>query len=1011
MGFLLCCADQYFCSYLSPRTHKMHQMGVVDMDFYTRSVRETLAELGVDGVRGLSKKEAGKRYQQYGANRLEGKRGKPFLLKFLEQFSDFMVLILLGAAGLSFLASVWEGQADFVDPIIILAIVLLNATMGLVQEARAERAIQSLQALSAPKTRVVRDGAEVTVDSDTVVPGDVLLFETGDAVTADARLIESVGLRVEESSLTGESTPVVKDHGARSVTGAPLGERRNMVFSGSTVVAGRCRGIAVATGMGTEVGQIARLLDHAETPQTPLQRRLGDTGKTMGAFALLICSFIFMLGVIQRTDLLDSFMLAVSLAVAAVPEGLPAIVTIVLALGVQRLARRSAIVRKLPAVETLGSATVICSDKTGTLTQNRMTVQQVVPVTGEHDRGMRQKLLLYGSLCTNTRITGKEVQGDPTERAIVEAAIREGLDLRQAQSRYPRRGEVPFDSGRKRMSTLHQVSRGELCSPALSGRLAAAGEQSSPLQSARGGLLIVKGAPDVLLGLCEQVASAGGTMALTDGKRREILGQNAQMANRALRVIAVAYRENVGTGSSRSQSSASHTHVGTGFHPRPQSPGTHVGTTALGRPWSSTYGMNDTDRTYGTDGTGGMTPPLRGSTRWESADDRGRSSLRGDAVTENAEQNLTFLGLIAMQDPPRPEARGAVLTCRRAGIRPVMITGDHAATASAIARELGILTGNRGVLTGTELDALSDRDLQEAVKHTAVFARVSPLHKSRVVEAFQANGEIVAMTGDGVNDAPALKISDIGCAMGKTGTDVARDASDMILTDDNFATIVSAVREGRGIYQNMVKSVHFLLSCNVGEILTILIAVLIGMPPPLLPIQLLWVNLVTDSFPALALGAEKAERDIMDRPPVSPKSSMFSGGLGIDILFQGMMIGGLSLWAFFLGVQSGDYTTGRTFAFAVLALSQLVHACNVRSRESLFKIGFFSNGKMVLALLFCATMQVAVIGHPTLAGVFGVAPLTFAQWRTVLLLVPIPLVVVELTKLLRKGEVSARAQL
>ena len=927
------------------------------MDFYTRSVRETLAELGADGVRGLSKKEAGKRLQQYGANRLGGKRGKPFLFKFLEQFSDFMVLILLGAAGLSFLVSLWEGQADFVDPIIILAIVFLNAIMGLVQEARAERAIQSLQALSAPKTRVMRGGAEMTVDSDTVVPGDLLRFETGDAVTADVRLVESVGLRVEESSLTGESTAVAKDHGVQHPKGAPLGERRNMVFSGSTIVAGRCRGIAVSTGMATEVGQIARLLDHAETPQTPLQRRLGDTGKTMGIFALLICSFIFLLGVIQRTDLLDSFMLAVSLAVAAVPEGLPAIVTIVLALGVQRLARRSAIVRKLPAVETLGSATVICSDKTGTLTQNRMTVQQIVPVTGEQDSGMRQKLLLYGSLCTNTRISDKEVVGDPTERAIVEAAIREGLDLGQAKVRHPRMGEVPFDSARKRMSTLHQ-----------------------------GGLLLVKGAPDVLLGLCEQVASStGGAVRLTDGARREILAQNGQMANRALRVIAVAYRE---MGEALVGANCVRPHVPIICAP----PSSAVEPVAAGEHSSPLHGR------VGKEGADAQNAPLRANANTR---DVGGMIL---PLRESAERGLTFLGLIAMQDPPRPEAREAVLTCRRAGIRPVMITGDHAATAAAIAQELGILTGNRGVLTGAELDALSDEDLQKMVKSVAVFARVSPLHKSRVVEALQTNGEIVAMTGDGVNDAPALKISDIGCAMGKSGTDVARDASDMILTDDNFATIVSAVREGRGIYQNMVKSVHFLLSCNVGEILTILIAVLIGMPPPLLPIQLLWVNLVTDSFPALALGAEKAERDIMDRPPVSPKSSMFSGGLGIDIIFQGMMIGGLSLWAFFLGVQSGDYTTGRTFAFAVLSLSQLVHACNVRSRESLFKIGLFSNGKMVLALLFCGAMQVAVIGHPTLAGVFGVAPLTLEQWRTVLLLVPIPLVVVELTKLLRRGE-------
>ncbi|MCL2588807.1 MAG: cation-translocating P-type ATPase, partial [Oscillospiraceae bacterium] len=663
---------------------------------------------------------------------------------------------------------------------------------------------------------------------------------------------------------------------------APIGERRNMVFSGSTVVGGRCRAVAVETGMATEVGKIALLLDQAETPQTPLQRRLASTGKTMGLFALLICGGIFLLGVVQRTDLLDSFMLAVSLAVAAVPEGLPAIVTIVLALGVQRMARRNAIVRKLPAVETLGSATVICSDKTGTLTQNRMTVKSTF--------GEEKKLLLYGSLCTNVRLSDKGAQGDPTETAIVEAALTHGINLKAAKSRHPRRGEVPFDSTRKRMSVL--------------------------VKGSEGGLLVVKGAPDVLLGLCTHIDGATGSQTLTEGKRREILAVNARMADQALRVIAVAYR----------------------------------------------------------------------------------------ASESLAEGALTFLGLIAMQDPPRPEAREAVRICKRAGIRPVMITGDHAATAAAIARELGILSSSRGVLTGQELDLLSDAALRKAVKRTAVFARVSPEHKSRVVRAFQENGEIVAMTGDGVNDAPALKIADIGCAMGKTGTDVARDASDMILTDDNFATIVAAVREGRGIYQNMVKSVHFLLSSNVGEILTILIAILIGMPTPLLPIHLLWVNLVTDSFPALALGAEKTERDIMDRPPVKPKAGMFSGGLGIDILLEGTMIGAVALWAFVLGVRAGDYTTGRTFAFAVLALSQLFHAFGVRSRESLFRVGIFSNGKMVLAFLLCTFLQVVVIGHPVLAEVFGVEPLDFAQWRTVFLLAPIPLVVGELTKFARNRE-------
>jgi len=865
-------------------------MGGLGMDWYRKSVGEAISHLGADGETGLSEKEARARLDQVGPNRLEGKKGKSLIRKFIQQFSDFMVLILLGAAGLSLAVSILEGHADFIDPIIILAIVILNATMGVVQEAKAERAIQSLQKLSAPKTRVIRSGAERSVDSEDIVPGDLLLFETGDAITADARIVESVALRVEESSLTGESTPVEKDPAARVPQDAPLGERRNMIFSGSTVVGGRCRAVVTETGMATQVGQIAGFLDSAETPDTPLQRRLGTLGRGLGMFALLICSFIFLLGVVQRTSLTDSFMLAVSLAVAAVPEGLPAIVTIVLALGVSRMVRKNAIVRKLPAVETLGSATVICSDKTGTLTQNKMTVQTCIPAGND-----MQKLLRYGALCTNVTLVeekGKRrIQGDPTEAAIVEAALGAGINLGLERKRYPRRGEVPFDSARKRMGTLHRGSDG--------------------------GLFIVKGAPDVLLELCKYSDGGTGQTPLTAEKRQEILDQNASLAHKALRVIAVAYR---------------HT----------ERPG------------------------------------------------------------DQAERDLTFLGLIAMQDPPRPEVKDAVRTCKRAGIRPVMVTGDHAATAAAIARELGILGPRGQVTTGPELDQLTEGELKQAVKTTAVFARVSPAHKSRIVEAFQANGEIVAMTGDGVNDAPALKVADIGCAMGETGTDVARDAADMILTDDNFATIVSAVREGRGIYQNIVKSVHFLLSCNVGEILTILLAILIGMPTPLLPIQLLWINLVTDSLPALALGAERADRDSMDRPPVNPKSSMFSGGLTADILFQGALIGGIALWAFFIGIRGGDVTLGRTFAFAVLALSQLFHAFNVRSRESIFRVGVFSNPKMILAFLICAAMQVVVIGHPALSEIFGTVPLTPAQWGTVVLMAPIPLAVMELMKVARR---------
>ena len=865
------------------------------MNWYTKNSNAIAKQLEIDPSKGLSEKEAEKRLHVYGANRLAGKKPTPLILRFLAQLSDFMVLVLIAAAGLSFFISLWEGHADFIDPIIILAIVLLNAIMGLIQEARAERAIESLQKLSAPKTKVIRNAVEFTVDSATIVPGDILVFETGDAITADARILESVRLQVEESSLTGESLAVSKDARAQVAENAPLGERKNMLFSGTSVIAGRATAICVETGMQTEVGKIAALLDNTPQIQTPLQRRLASTGKIMAAVALVICGLIFFLGITQERDFLDSFMLSVSLAVAAVPEGLPAIVTIVLALGVQRLVRKNAILRKLPAVETLGSATVICSDKTGTLTQNIMQVTHFIGGNGTEIQGAStEKLLLYGSLCTNTRIQkDRSVLGAPTEIAIVQAALGQNTGIIQKHKLFPRLGEIPFDSTRKRMSTLHK-------------------DRDS-------NLLIVKGAPDVVLGFCTNYDSGSGISPLDSATRGNIIAQNAKMAENALRVIAVCYRQ------------------------------------------------LDTARSTQT-------------------------------LSEKDEQKLIFLGLIAMQDPPRPEARQAVLECKRAGIRPVMITGDHALTALSIAKNLGIFGKQSDVLTGLDLDELSEKDLQKAVKQTAVFARVSPLHKSRIVAAFQKNGEIVAMTGDGVNDAPALKMADIGCAMGKTGTDVARDASDMILTDDNFATIVAAVREGRGIYQNMVKSVHFLLSCNVGEILVILIAIIMGMPAPLLPIQLLWVNLVTDSFPALALGAEKPDPDIMHRPPINPKSSMFSGGLGFDILIQGAMIGLLSLWAFFLGISAGDYTTGRTFAFAVLALSQLFHAFNVRSKKSLFTIGFFSNPKMVLAFVFCAFLQVVVIGHPVLAEIFGVHPLTFEQWRTVFFLAPIPLVVMEISK-------------
>ena len=878
------------------------------MDYYNMGTQAALQWLEVSAEMGLAGDEAARRLSRDGPNALEAKRRKTLAARLAEQLSDFMIVILLAAAAISFGLSLLNGEADFVDPIIILAIVVLNAVMGVVQESRAERALESLGKLSAPKSTVLRDGKTMDIPTTDVVVGDIIIFETGDSVTADARLLSSAGLRAEESSLTGESVPVEKSAEARPAAGAPLSERANMLYSGSAIASGRARAVVTAVGMATEVGKIARLLDESESPQTPLQKRLEDTGKVLGIAALAICAVIFLLGIFEKTDVLESFMLSVSLAVAAVPEGLPAIVTIVLAIGVQRMAGRNAIVRRLPAVETLGGATVICSDKTGTLTQNKMTVRALRGASDKLSADATKLLCTYAALCTNSRVEGGEILGDPTENALVAEAMRRGFKSGADAERYPRIREFPFDSSRKLMTTVHRAP-------------------------ARGSLIITKGAPDVVIGLCSHVFD-GETRTLQPDERERIMRGNSELARRALRVIAVAYRE------------------------------------------------------------------IPNAAMPES--------------TEDAERDLTFLGLIGMIDPPRPEAHDAVALCKKAGIRTVMITGDHVATAEAVAAELGILTPGYQSATGAQLDAMSDADLRRDIEKYAVFARVTPEHKSRIVRALQANGEVVAMTGDGVNDAPALKIADVGCAMGKSGTDVARDASDVILTDDNFSTIVSAVRQGRGIYENICKTVHFLLSCNVGEILTILVMFLMGRTSPLVPIQLLWINLVTDSLPALALGAEPTDHDIMSRPPISPKSSMFGNGRGLDIVVQGLMIGALALTAFEAGFRTGGFLTGRTCAFAVLGLSQLVHAFNIRTPESVFKAGIFGNREMVGAFLICAVMQVSVICVPALSPIFGSVPLDAAHWALVAALSLVPLAAVELGKLLSihsgKAALAARGK-
>lgn len=840
------------------------------MEYFEMTAAETARRLNTDLHNGLSEKEARRRLLRYGRNVLKDKKKKSFVMRFLSQFNDFMIIILLGAAAVSFVTSMLAGNADLTESVIILAIVTLNALLGTIQEIRAENSLEALKKLSSPHVLVIRDGREYRINSEEIVPGDIIHLRAGDMVCADCRLTECDKPEINESALTGESHTVSKDANIIHDALTALGDIKNMLYSSTHITSGSAKAIVVRTGMDTEVGKIAAMLIDTESDTTPLQNRLADTGKMLGVTALFICGIIFAIGTVKHIPPFEMFMTSVSLAVAAIPEGLPAIVTIMLAMGVMRMSKHNAIIRSLPSVETLGCATVICTDKTGTLTQNKMKVEDI------RSRSDRLTLELC-SLCTEE---GEYI--NPTDSAIITAAKKHGINTDLYNDTFSRSECIPFDSSRKRMAVK--------C----------------------GSRVIVKGALEYILPLCTGFYNGTGSINMTAHLKNKILTDNAEMTGNALRVIACAYKDDT---SSRS-------------------------------------------------------------------------------ITET---DLTFAGLIGISDPPRPEAADAVKTCRNAGIRTIMITGDHAKTALAIAKATGI-PSDRAV-TGPELDKADDKKLCEIVKECSVYARVTPTHKSRIVNALKANGEIVAMTGDGVNDAPALSGADIGCSMGISGTDVAKSASDMILTDDNFATIVYAVGEGRSIYDNIRKAVKFLLSSNIGEILTVMSGVVFGSASPLTAIELLWVNLVTDSFPAIALGLDPADKDIMNRKPLDPKKGLFSGGLWASIAFEGMMIGALALVAYEAGMYLTDsVTSARTMSFFVLSVSQLVHAFNMRSEESVIRHGLFKNIYLVMSLLLGTSAQCAILYIPAAARIFNVCPLSGSLLALCITLSVLPLIVVELQK-------------
>ena len=865
--------------------------------WHTKDSRQVLKELKTNERIGLNQDEVVARLEQYGKNELQEKKKENLFIKFIKQFNDFMIITLIAAAIISAVVSKMNGEGDYIDSIIIVAIVIFNAIMGLVQEEKAEKSIEALKKMSAPKARVKRGGKIEEIDSENVVPGDILILEAGNFVPADCRIIESFDLKIEESSLTGETIPSEKEANIILKNETTMGDMKNMAFATTIVVNGRGIAVCTNTGMNTKVGKIAGMIIEDENSETPLQRKLGEVGKTLAIACMVICALIFVIGIFKKIPIIEMFMTSVGLAVAAIPEGLPAIVTIMLSIGVTKMAKKNSIIRKLPAVETLGASSVICSDKTGTLTQNKMTVVEIRNASGIIKE--KTAILELATMCTDTVINKDEVLGEPTEVALTNAALKENLSKDILYRNMPRINEIAFDSKRKLMTTIHRI-----------------GDKYR---------IITKGAPDVLINRCSKYYDEGRIQSIYS-KISAIENQNNQMAERALRVIGIAYKD--------------------------------------------------------------------------------VEKLPNNISSETSESDLIFVGLIGMIDPPREGVKEAIKTCKRAGIKIVMITGDHLKTAVAIAKDLGIMTRGDLSIDGTNLERMSQEELEENIMKYSVFARVSPEHKVRIVKAFQSKGRIVAMTGDGVNDSPALKNADIGIAMGKGGTDVAKNAADMILTDDNFVTIVEAIKEGRTIYDNIKKAVHFLIATNIGEIVTIFVGLIMGIKSPLLAIQLLWVNLVTDSLPAIAIGLEKPEKNIMNRLPRNPKKSLFANGLWSSIILEGIMMGMLTLVAFSMGNKLWGLEVGRTMAFVAIGLIELVHSLNIKSDESIFKSGIFENKFLVGAFVLGAFMQVVVVVVPPLAKIFSLSLLNMYQWLIVILISMLPIVIMEIQKMFRGANVN-----